>query len=79
MIIMNTVNSDQVVAVGNPVTNFLVPVVLKRGCLAGVCFETIHMTTTEVKPKKKCFFLEREKKYPSVVSRVSQDFYDPSD
>lgn len=57
---MNTGNSDQVVAVRNPVANFLVPVVLIRGCLAGVCCETTPMATTEVKPKETTLFLEIE-------------------
>jgi len=47
---MNTVNSDQEVAVGNIVINFLVPVVLIRSRLAGMCYNAIHMTATEVKP-----------------------------
>ena len=52
MITMNTDNSDQIEATGNAVTNFLVPLVLIKSCLAGMCFETIHTATAEVKPKE---------------------------
>lgn len=55
---MNTVNADQEVAVGNIVTNFLVPVVLIRSRLAGMCYDAIHMTATEVKPNR-TFFSEQ--------------------
>lgn len=74
---MNTVNSDQEVAVGNIVTNFLVPVVLIRSRLAGMCYDAIHMTATEVKPKRTFFSEKRKNIY--VSSRVSQDLYDLSD
>lgn len=74
---MITVNSDQIVAAGNLVINFLVPVVLIRGGFAGVCRVTIDMATMEVKPKKKKgFFFEKEEKNLSFVSRVCHDIYD---
>ena len=75
---MNTVNSDQEVVVGNIVTNFLVPVVLIRSRLAGMCYDAIHMTATEVKPNR-TFFSEKRKIYIYVSSRVSQDLYNLSD
>ena len=61
---MNTVNSDQIVAVGNPVVDFLVPVVLIRGCFTGVCLESTHMATVEIKPKTQFPFSERGEIYP---------------
>lgn len=74
---MNTVNSDQEVAVGNIVINFLVPVVLIRSRLAGMCYDAIHMTATEVKPIE--HFFQNKEKNIYVSSRVSQDLYDLSD
>ena len=71
---MDTEHSDQEVAFGNLVTNFLVPVVLIRSRLAGMCYGATYMTTTEVKPKRK-----RIKMYTNVGSRVSWDLYDLSD
>jgi len=56
---MFTDNSGQEVVVGNPVFNFLVPVVLIRSRLAGMCCEATHMTATEAKPKRTFFFSER--------------------
>lgn len=53
MVIMITGNSDHEIAVGNPVVNFRVPVVLIRGMFTGVCLETIHMATAEFKPRDK--------------------------
>lgn len=50
-----TVNSDQIVAVRNPIVNVPVPVVLIRGYFTVVCHKTILMATAEVKPKKKNF------------------------
>ena len=52
MIMMFTGNFDQVVAGWNVVINVLVPTVLIRSCLTGMCYETIHVTTLEVKPKE---------------------------
>ena len=52
MITMNTDNSDQIEATGNAVTNFLVPPVHIKSCLAGMCFETTDTATPEVKPEE---------------------------
>ena len=74
---MNTGNSDQEEVIGNLVTNFLVPPVLIKSCLAGMCCETTHMTTTEVKPKKKKqFYQNQNKNISSVGSWDSLNFHD---
>ena len=71
MIMMNTGNSDQVVAAGNVVTNYLVPIVLIRSCLAGMCNETIHMATPEVKPEEYFYYRNRIKiTYQLVAGEV---------
>ena len=49
---MNTDNSHQVVATGDVVTDFVVPPVPIRSCLAGMCYVTTLMATPEVKPKE---------------------------
>ena len=58
---MNTDNSDQIEATGNAVTNFLVPPVHIKSCLAGMCFETTDTATAEVKPKEHIFYENRIK------------------
>ena len=68
MIMMNTGNSDQVVAAGNVVTNFLVPHVFIRSCLAGMCSVTTHMATPEVKPKEHFYWKQNTEKFISVGS-----------
>lgn len=68
MIIMNTDNSDHVVAIGNLVMKFLIPVVLIMSCLAGMCYVTIHMATPEVKPKEHFYWKQNTEKFISVGS-----------
>lgn len=66
-----TVNSNQIVAVRNPVVNVPVPDVLILCYFAVVCHKTIHMATAEVKPKRKNSLFRRGEKQ-SCVSRIRQ-------
>ena len=55
MIMMNTVDADQVVRIWYRVAELLIIVVLKQGCLTAVRVVTFHVTAAEAKPKTKMF------------------------
>ena len=70
---MNTDNSDHVEAIGNVVLKFLIPVVLIRSCLAGMCYVIIHIATPEVKPKEHFYWKQNKNLYLLVVGLVKID------
>ena len=69
MVMMGAVNTNQVVAVWNPVAKWPIIAVLKQGCFAGVRVVTIHMTTAEAKPKMKIFIFRKLRKISKCISK----------